>query len=605
MKKLVLLLLVIFTLSVAIDLSKTDIKKFRVQEGVIPNNSADVSNQRLPALKVLPELTTPPASENLLVGRREVVGYTTYDWQFNGPVYTWCRTDPIANGIHIGWMASEQASGYTDRNEKYSFYSFASRTWEVLAMNIYSARSGFGGFDYNPITGCWHCVAHQSIGGRLTPVAGRDQSPGGGIFETSTGPTGYLWPPCGVTNNQAIHVACIKEDPVGDYDDTLCYTRVQPWNTWSTPIIIVDPMPQPYGPAHNIFASKTSNKVIITWEQWEHPGGLAAPVDSAYYRISNNGGLTWEPPVLMPFPPAFAGYPENPKPSYHITSLFPMFDSQDNLHIMAAVNAVFYDTLPLVLPAEIWHYCPTNNPAWSLVRRADTDTLTAGGGSNYIWACRPSLVQEPGTNNFYACWEEFDSLPNVDPTSGYNRADVYVAKSFNGGRTWGAPLRLNNRDETSKRYPCIGGVVNDTVIVAYMIDSIAGSVVQNQGRASRNPIVCHRVHKSQIPDPAPGIEDASAIKSYNFNLSPAIPNPSNSATKITYSLPTTAKTDLVIYDVLGRVIKTLVSETKPAGEYSVLWDGRNDMGKKVEAGIYFYTLKTPKKSVTKKLIRTN
>ncbi|MCX7785416.1 MAG: hypothetical protein N2201_04210, partial [candidate division WOR-3 bacterium] len=126
------------------------------------------------------------------------------------------------------------------------------------------------------------------------------------------------------------------------------------------------------------------------------------PVDSAYYIISTDCGLIWQTPILMPFPPAFQGISPPAQPSYHTTSLYAMFDNSDNLHIADAVNPVLYDTLPVVLPAEIRHYCSTNNPIWSLVRHANTDTVIAGGGQSYIWAYCPTIVQQSPTGYLYA-----------------------------------------------------------------------------------------------------------------------------------------------------------------------------------------------------------
>jgi hypothetical protein len=46
----------------------------------------------------------------------------------------------------------------------------------------------------------------------------------------------------------------------------------------------------------------------------------------------------------------------------------------------------------------------------------------------------------------------------------------------------------------------------------------------------------------------------------------------------------------------------LVDEFKSSGIYTVSWDGRDDINRKVAEGIYFYTLETPKQNLTKKLI---
>jgi len=58
---------------------------------------------------------------------------------------------------------------------------------------------------------------------------------------------------------------------------------------------------------------------------------------------------------------------------------------------------------------------------------------------------------------------------------------------------------------------------------------------------------------------------------------------------------------LKIYNILGQLVKTLVNEEKPKGNYSVVWDGRDDQGKEVSSGIYFYTLMTDNYRITKKM----
>lgn len=72
-----------------------------------------------------------------------------------------------------------------------------------------------------------------------------------------------------------------------------------------------------------------------------------------------------------------------------------------------------------------------------------------------------------------------------------------------------------------------------------------------------------------------------------FSLLQNYPNPFNPSTTIDYELPHTAQVKLVIYDMLGRQVKQLVSEQKPAGQHSIIWDGRNEFDESVAAGLYF------------------
>jgi hypothetical protein len=76
-----------------------------------------------------------------------------------------------------------------------------------------------------------------------------------------------------------------------------------------------------------------------------------------------------------------------------------------------------------------------------------------------------------------------------------------------------------------------------------------------------------------------------------YVLGDARPNPFNPKTVISYDLPQTSQVQLVIYDVAGRVVRTLVDGEKPAGSHGAEWDGRDDGGRPVGSGIYFYAMR--------------
>jgi hypothetical protein len=76
-----------------------------------------------------------------------------------------------------------------------------------------------------------------------------------------------------------------------------------------------------------------------------------------------------------------------------------------------------------------------------------------------------------------------------------------------------------------------------------------------------------------------------------FTLSQNFPNPFNPETEIRYFLPKDARVELVIYNILGERVKTLVNRFQTAGPKSIHWDGTSDSGKSVASGIYFCRLK--------------
>jgi hypothetical protein len=76
----------------------------------------------------------------------------------------------------------------------------------------------------------------------------------------------------------------------------------------------------------------------------------------------------------------------------------------------------------------------------------------------------------------------------------------------------------------------------------------------------------------------------------SYTLSPNYPNPFNPSTTIDYSIASAGEVSLVVYDMMGRHIKTLVSDFATPGSYNVIWDARNDEGLSVSAGMYIYKM---------------
>jgi hypothetical protein len=94
-----------------------------------------------------------------------------------------------------------------------------------------------------------------------------------------------------------------------------------------------------------------------------------------------------------------------------------------------------------------------------------------------------------------------------------------------------------------------------------------------------------------------GIENLSEFSPRNYFLSQNYPNPFNPITTINYSVPNTSYVSLIVYDVIGREIKTLVKGEKLPGNYNVQFDGSD-----LSSGVYFYVMKADNFNDTKKLV---
>jgi hypothetical protein len=88
----------------------------------------------------------------------------------------------------------------------------------------------------------------------------------------------------------------------------------------------------------------------------------------------------------------------------------------------------------------------------------------------------------------------------------------------------------------------------------------------------------------------------------HFRLFQNYPNPFNPSTTISYSVARPGEVDLTIFNSLGQQVRKLVSETKSAGEYTIVWNGRNDSGAMVSSGAYFYRLKVGEAVHTRRML---
>ena len=87
-----------------------------------------------------------------------------------------------------------------------------------------------------------------------------------------------------------------------------------------------------------------------------------------------------------------------------------------------------------------------------------------------------------------------------------------------------------------------------------------------------------------------------------FSLHQNYPNPFNPVTTIRYDVPDNSLVKIIIYDLTGRNIRTLVNEVSSPGRYSISWNGTDDFGKPVSSGMYFYRMNSTDFQSVKKLM---
>jgi hypothetical protein len=160
-------------------------------------------------------------------------------------------------------------------------------------------------------------------------------------------------------------------------------------------------------------------------------------------------------------------------------------------------------------------------------------------------------------------------------------------------------LRSNNRDAHGGS--AINGYIrleNDTALVnAYYKDSLVNVAKRDTFVLRADAIILFEANIIT----GVGYEVLPTIPT-EYSLSQNYPNPFNPTTKIEFALPASEFVQLKIYDVLGREVRSLISDQYNAGAYSVQWDGRNNLGSQVATGMYVYQLRAGQFNQTKKMM---
>jgi hypothetical protein len=87
-----------------------------------------------------------------------------------------------------------------------------------------------------------------------------------------------------------------------------------------------------------------------------------------------------------------------------------------------------------------------------------------------------------------------------------------------------------------------------------------------------------------------------------FGLLPSTPNPFARETRIAYRVEADGPVRLEIFDISGRLVRSLVDQVQAANEYETAWDGRDRSGRGLSAGVYFLRLKAGGKTASQRIV---
>jgi len=240
---------------------------------------------------------------------------------------------------------------------------------------------------------------------------------------------------------------------------------------------------------------------------------------------------------------------------------------------------------------------------------SDVDVIAAGWDQNiYVWDCDGNYDQNKMPSPSYQNNRHNDGLyGSVIPTAVAGVS--FSSQAMPGGGvslTWYLPARAGYMFDIRRASAPRSGSTEAGVYTTVASGSAVGtggelSFFDNGARvgeryvyqvvASEGDEVIHTTGTIYVP-----VTQGSLSQNY--------PNPFNPTTTISYLVPdgVAQRVRLVVYDVSGARVRTLVDREQAGGSYTVDWDGRNDNGQAVGSGLYFYRLVERNYTQTKKML---
>ncbi len=267
-----------------------------------------------------------------------------------------------------------------------------------------------------------------------------------------------------------------------------------------------------------------------------------------------------------------------------------------------------------------------------LVRSGQANVLFQNKGGGSFVVRNTGTVENAGSAGgaaFGDADQDGDSdlfVVNVNGIGG-GQPDAYYLNEFGNERSW---LEIDLKGSASNRYG-VGAKVFVTEGGVTQMREVGGE----SGRRSQNSLtadfglgtirvvdairvewpsggvqVIANVETGQritiTENASTGAESARAAQEAGaaaLRLHPNVPNPFRAATTIEFELPAAGRAELRVYDVAGRMVRTLDREAASAGTHRADWDGRDEAGQPVAPGIYFYELRAAGESATRKMVR--
>lgn len=375
-------------------------------------------------------------------------------------------------------------------------------------------------------------------------------------------------------------ILIVTNDFAGDFPKDVLYTRSTDggatWDPWPAAVVIdgedvynLAPVPEQRAEAASVALGRDGFAIIVALCKADTIGGTDhwGPV----YVTSNDSGKTWTAPQLIPKP---TGYEDYNWDSWWAT-IGPVVIDQNNIpHFTWQLRHPLYGRRLFEFHME--------DGQWVGTPVSDIATDRWGEGE----------MGSIGIDRNGWLYIAYLDLANLSPETRV----VMVSGSRDGGRTWTPPLQLTYEMTPWTINPELAFNVTDNLYITYV----------NQGWwATPSSLYLVKAPTYAVWQTLVGVEDRpSRLEGIptSHELFQNYPNPFNPGTTIQYRLAKPGPVTLVLYNLLGQKVRTLVNKFQGVGSYQIVWDGRNDKGHQVPSGVYFCRLRVRDFVATKKML---
>jgi hypothetical protein len=263
--------------------------------------------------------------------------------------------------------------------------------------------------------------------------------------------------------------------------------------------------------------------------------------------------------------------------------------------LCVAPNGTLYLTVMDMLQGTGWDIAfiksTDQGATWSTPVRVNDDTGTPDADQFDDWMCvdrfnRPHVFWTDNRNYYNGSGNQYG-------------CDIYYSYSTDGGASWAPNERVNDV----------------TPIASTNLDfNMMGDYQQIDCDSTR--IYCewsdHRNNQENwsyiatatrlLPS---GVEEKATVNPWvnlKFYLAPNKPNPVMNGTELDFQIEKPSQATLRVFDLTGKLTRTVLEGSLSAGPHSARWDGRDESGKPVPSGVYFYRLESAGLTATQKLV---